>query len=195
MSTSPNNSNALAKTIAAAIVLSVIGVLVMGTGVTRSNAAMQERTIEMSHIREHLPIRVKIKEEKEASFKDVNNHKWVSEFELEVTNTGDRPIYYLYINLVTDVSIGGTRLVFTLAYGRRELGDIVTKALPDDIPIKPRETYVFKLHPGQIPAWERSVADGTHADATKLSVVPQLLSFGDGTGYFVNTPYPPKKPD
>lgn len=76
-------------------------------------------------------------------------------------------------------------------YGRRELGDIVTKASPDDASIKPKESYIFKLHPGQIPAWEQSVAEGTHPDATKLEVLPQVLSFGDGTGYFVNTPYPP----
>lgn len=193
MSTSANNPSALAKTIAAAIVLSVVGVLMMGPRLTRSNAALQERSIETSNIREHLPIRVKIKKEKEPSFKDLNNHKWVRDFELEVTNTGDKPIYYLYIEAITDVRLGGTPLTFALQYGRRELGDLVTKALPDDVPIMPKESYVLKFHPGQIPAWEKSVAEGKHPDATRLEILPQLLSFGDGTGYFVNTPYPPKK--
>lgn len=191
MNTSANNPNAVAKTQAAALVLSVLGVLIMGARLMPSNAAIQERTLETKHIREHLPIRVKIKKEKEESFKDFNNREWVRDFELEVTNTGDKPIYYLYINLITDVKIGESPLVFNLIYGRRELGDIVTKALPDDISIKPKESYVFKLHPGQIPAWESSVAKGSHRDATKLQVVPQVISFGDGTGYFVNTPYPP----
>lgn len=86
---------------------------------------------------------------------------------------------------------GTTPLVFNLMYGRPELGDLVSKALPNDVPIKPQESYVLKLHPGQIPAWESSVAEGSHPDAMKLQVLPQLLSFGDGTGYFVNTPYPP----
>ena len=43
-------------------------------------------------------------------------------------------------------------------------------------------------------AWEISVAKGNHADATKLRVLMQGMSFGDGTGYFANTLYPPPKP-
>ena len=61
-------------------------------------------------------------------------------------------------------SCGAVRrpLVFSLQYGRAELGDLVSKARPDDVPIKPNETYTFKLHPGQTPAWEQSVAEGRH---------------------------------
>lgn len=192
MNTSGSKPNALATTLAAAVVVSVVGFLVIGPRLTASSAATQEeRVLETKYIREHLPIRVKIKKEKEESFKNLKNHKWPSEFELEVMNTGDRPIYFLYISLITDVKVGESRLVFEVMYGRRELGDVVTKALPDDVPIKPKESYIFKLHPGQIPAWEQSVAEGSHPDATKLQVLPQVLSFGDGTGYFVNTPYPP----
>lgn len=194
MNTSISKPNAFAQAIAAALVVSVIGVLLIGSRLWSTSAAFQERTLETKHIREHLPIRVKIKKEKNESFKDLANHKWVREFELEVTNVGDKPIYYLYINLVTDVSDGGGgSFVFNLEYGRSELGDIVTKALPDDVPIKPKESYVLKLHPGQIPAWETGVAAVSHPDATKLQVVPQVISFGDGTGYFVNTTYPPAR--
>jgi hypothetical protein len=47
--------------------------------------------------------RSKLKKEKEESFKDLKNEKWLREFELEVTNTGDKPIYFLYIMLGTNV--------------------------------------------------------------------------------------------
>jgi len=189
MNTSVNNPNAVAKTLAAALVFSVVGVLITASRLTSSSAALQERILD-NGVRQHVPIKIKIKKEKEASFKDLKNEKWVREFELEVTNTGEKPIYYLYLDLVTDVKMAGRPLVFSLQYGRAELGDLVSKALPDDIPIKPKETYIFTLHQGQIPAWEKSVREGRHADATKLHVALQALSFGDGTGYFGNTPYP-----
>jgi hypothetical protein len=192
MDASSKSLNTVGKIIAVLLVLFVVGVLLTASRPTSSSAVVQERILE-NKVREHLPIRVKIKKEKEESFKDLKNGKWVREFELEVTNTGDKPIYFLYIDLISDVKVEGTRLslVFNLQYGRPELGDLVSKALPEDVPIKPRESVVLKFHPGQIPAWEKSVAEGRHPDATKLDVLPQLISFGDGTGYFGNTLYPP----
>src|SRR5215212_7525461 len=54
----------------------------------------EERELE-DRIPKHLPIKVKIKKEKEEAFKDLKNEKWVRDFELEITNTGDKPIYFL----------------------------------------------------------------------------------------------------
>src|SRR5256886_2138983 len=53
----------------------------------------KERILE-NLIKKNVPIKVNVKKEKEESFKDLNNEKWVREFELEVTNTGDKPIYF-----------------------------------------------------------------------------------------------------
>jgi hypothetical protein len=63
----------------------------------------------------------------------------------------------------------------------------------DDPSIQPGETYVFKIHPGQVPAWEQSVREKSHPDASTIKAMIQMLSFGDGTGYFVNKPYPRDK--
>ena len=190
MNSSTDNPSPLAKTLATALALSVVVTLMMGSRLTSSSAAMQERILE-NKIREHVPIKFKIKKEKEESFKDLKNGKWVRDFELEVTNTGDKPIYFLYLHLITDVKLGGTPLMFVLHYGRPELGDLVTKAQADDNPIMPKETYTLKLPLGQMSAWEKGVEKGTHPNATKLQVVLFGLSFGDGTGYFGNTLYPP----
>src|ERR1044071_9491726 len=129
MDTSASNPNALAKSLAAVLVLSVAGVLIMALRLTPSSAALQERIFE-NKIPAHIPIKIKIKKEKEKSFKDLKNEKWLREFELEVTNTGDRPIYYLEITMNTGVMFDGSgpEIVFPLRYGRPELGDIVTKA-------------------------------------------------------------------
>src|SRR6185503_17986249 len=104
-----------------------------------------------------------------------------------MTNIGDKPIFFVYINLVTDVKIGDSPLIFALVYGRAELGNIITKAGPYDESIKPGETYVFKIHPGQVLAWEKVVREKTQADALRIKAKIEMLSFGDGTGYFINS--------
>ena len=78
----------------------------------------EERQLE-DEVPKHVPIKIKIKKEKEAGFKDLNNEKWAREFELEVINTGTKPIYFLYLYVVTDVkAAAGFRIVFPLYYGR-----------------------------------------------------------------------------
>jgi len=88
----------------------------------------------------------------------------------------------------TGVKVSGQEIVFPLSYGRAELGDIVTKALVDDVPIKPGETYVLKM--GDAAPWEKGVREMWWPQATKFRAELQTLSFGDGTGYFGNQPYP-----
>lgn len=190
MNTSANNPNALAKTLAAALVLSVVGFLAIASRLTSSSAAFQERIFE-NKIPAHIPIKIKVRKEKEESFKDLKNEKWLRQFELEVTNTGDRPIYFLYIMLGTNVKDreDGLELMYPLSYGRVELGSIVTKATSNDIPIKPRETITLKM--GEVPLFEKGVREKRWPQSTKFTAEIQVLSFGDGTGYFGTELYPP----
>src|SRR5215212_7843902 len=58
----------------------------------------EERELENT-VPKHLPIKVKIKKEKEKAFKDLKNEKWLRDFELEVMNTGDKPIYFLSLSI------------------------------------------------------------------------------------------------
>src|SRR6185436_17691030 len=156
--TSANNPNQLARTLAAILVFSVVCVLVIASRPPSSSAALQERSFE-NKIPAHIPIKIKIKKEKEESFKNLENEKWLREFELEVTNTGDKPIYYLEITMDTGVKFDGSgpEIVFPLRYGRAQLGDIVTKATSDDTPIKPGDTIV--LTAGNPTAWERGLRE------------------------------------
>lgn len=135
-------------------------------------------------IPKHVPIKIKIKKEKEAGFKDLNNEKWAREFELEVTNTGTKPIYFLYLYVVTDVkAAAGFRIVFPLYYGRDELGDIRTKAEPTDIPIQPGESVSLKIHPSMLNAWDYKRKKENRPFPKHLKVTFQFLNFGDGSGY------------
>jgi hypothetical protein len=113
-----------------------------------------ERKLE-DQIPKHVPIKIKIKKEKEAGFKDLNNERWAREFELEVTNTGTKPIYSLYLSVWTDVkAAAGFRVQFPLYYGRNEFSDIRTRPESTDVPINPGESVSLKINPSQIDAWD-----------------------------------------
>ena len=135
-------------------------------------------------IPKHVPIKIKIKKEKEAGFKDLNNEKWAREFELEVTNTSTKPIYALDFHVWTEVKTAfGSRVMFPLYYGRNELGDVRTKAEPTDVPIKPGESVSLAIHPAILNAWDYKRKKENRPLPKHLEVKFQFLSFGDGTGY------------
>lgn len=172
------------------MLLSIVCVLMITARL--SGAPVQERVFQ-NNLPAHVPIKIKIKKEKENSFKDLKNEKWLREFELEVTNTGDRPIYYLDIAMDTGVGFGGSgpHIVFSVRYGRWELGDIVTKAASDDVPIKPGETCILGIT--NVTAWETGIREKRWPDATSFTSDLQVISFGDGTGIWGTEPYPPPK--
>lgn len=193
-----------------AILLASSLFLLITTSVLASAQSPSEPTKDrllLDLIPKHVPIKVKIKKEKEESFKDLRNEHWVRELEVEVTNTGDKPIYFLDLALVTNVAAGvnlvlndaddaqGNRLGLVLRYGRSALGDITSTAAADDLPIKPGETVILTIHPGEVGGWELSVRDGNHPQPTRLQLIFQQLSFGDGTGLSggEGSPYPPRR--
>jgi hypothetical protein len=119
----------------AASALLINGILTSGIAQSK-----EEREVE-DKIPKHVPIKVKLKAEKEKAFKDLKNEKWHRDFELEVTNTSDKPIYFLELWLVLPEVITENGLVVgvPLRYGRMEFVDFDTVPLPSDIPIPARE--------------------------------------------------------
>jgi hypothetical protein len=155
-----------------------------------SNSQKNERVLENT-VPAHIPIAIKMRKEKEKSFKDIENENWLREFELEVTNTGEKPIYFLYLTLIPDVKTSsGDIEMFPLTFGRVQLGDLRNRAAADDIPIKPGETYTFKIHPGQLRGWEMSQAIRPRPLPKKIQLKIELINFGDGTGFFNEIPMP-----
>ena len=189
MNTSIDNLTAFARTLAAALIIFVVWLPIVGPRLTASSAALQDRLFE-NKIPAHIPIKVQIKKDKERSFRDLKNAKWLREFALEVTNTGDKPIYFLYLTMGTNVKVdSGLEMIYPLTYGRAELGDIVSKANGDDVPIQPGETISLEI--GEAPYWEKGVREKRWPESTKFTATVQVLSFGDGTGYFGTERYPP----
>lgn len=160
--------------------------LLKGISIPSTAQSTDERVLEDT-IPKHLPIKVKIKKEKEKAFKDLKNEKWLRALEIEVTNTGDKPIYFLdlLVRLPEVTAPNGHNVAFSLYYGRAALGDITTKAEPDDVPIKPGETHVFSLAHKQ-EAWESFKDKEKWPQPKKITLKFQILSFGDGTGFWGN---------
>jgi hypothetical protein len=171
----PKPAALLLAFLSSAFALSVVGLV----SSTAQSPEKDEREIE-DMIPKHLPVKVKVKNIEK--IKDLKNEKWARDFELEVENTSDRPIYYLNFGMyVPEVKApDGTAVGFTFRYGRVNLSDYTVLAGPDDIPLLPGATYVFKLTQQNLKGWELIRAE--HPNPKKLRLKLHYLHFGDGTG-------------
>src|SRR4051812_13803788 len=93
-------------------------VVVCGFVASRAQSPSDEEREVVDKIPKHLPIKIKIKKEKEEKVKDLSNDGWLGDLEVEVTNTGTKPIYYLDIILFLpdDFALSGVNLGCTLKY-------------------------------------------------------------------------------
>ena len=162
----------------------------------QQSPAKDEREV-ADKIPKHLPIKVKVKNPEKAN--DLNNDRWLGDLEIEVKNTGDKPIYFLRIGLTfEDVrKNSGDQIGYSLVYGRGELIDIESRPLPTDFPIPPGGTYVFKLHESYVKGWnwyKTKVEKKPHPK--KVAIIFSAVNFGDGTGFVGTdgTSVPEKKP-
>jgi hypothetical protein len=80
-------------------------------------------------------------------------------------------------------------------YGRAALIDLETLPTPEDVPILPGATHVFKLHEDYVKGWNwyrTRVEKKPHPK--KIAIEFSALSFGDGTGFLRTDGMPvPKK--
>jgi len=153
----------------------------------------EERQLE-DDIPKHLPIKFKLKADKEKKFKDLNNPTWYRDFELEVTNTSDKPIYFLLLWLECPEidAAPGFPLAIPLQYGRMNFIEQETRPIPTDIPLQPGETYVFTIPERDRKGWEAHKQRDGIRDPKRTLLTFVHLSFGDGTGFATTgaKPYP-----
>ena len=141
-------------------------------------SAMSERVIE-NQIPSHIPIKVEIKNlEKEPLLRNI---------EVKVTNTSNKPIYYLdlEISLPELLSEAGNRIGFSLAYGRTGLISFNEQVRPEDVPLRAGESFVFKV-PEERLTVEGRYADRVHQPLAGLKLIYLFfvqLNFGDKTGF------------
>jgi len=171
-------------------------VAVCGFVASRAQSPAKEEREIADHIPLHLPIKVKVKNPERAN--DLKNDNWLGDLEIEVKNTGDKPIYFLRLGLIfLDVKKdSGEEIGYSLVYGRGELIDIGQRAEPEDVPILPGDIHVFKLHESYVKGWNwyrTSVEKKPHPK--KVEIIFSGINFGDGTGFVGSdgTPVPEQK--
>jgi hypothetical protein len=172
----------------ALILLSLVAVSGLSSGRAQSDEK-GEREVE-EKIPKHLPIKVKVR--KPEKLKDASNEDWLGELEVEVTNTGAKPIYYLNISVsLPDVfAPNGHNFGYPLKYGRSELVAFDEPVRPDDVPLQPGEVVVLKVPAEQAELWRRGREKGDRANPRKIVFRFNYLNFGDGTGFVGGKPIP-----
>jgi hypothetical protein len=138
-----------------------------------------------NRVPEHLPIKVKLRREKERRFRDLENQNWVRDLELEVKNVGEKPIYFLFFYVVIpDAKIGDKPQGLSIVYGRTELSDLNNEPTADDVPINPGETKVLMIEDAGLKSWDDQITRRMlPARVRGARLIIQDLIFGDGTGF------------
>jgi hypothetical protein len=146
--------------------------------------AKEERAVE-DKIPKHLPIKVKVK--KEEKLKDLENDEWLKDVEVEVTNTGAKPIYFMEISLHLPNTLTDDErdTGYNLYYGHPELIRFEESVRPDDVPIKPGETVTLTVPDieNEMVSWKHFRAKGRLRNPKKMFFKFILMNFGDGTGF------------
>lgn len=181
----------------ASLVLTIaLGLLYRGGSgpINAQQSQPQERQIENT-IPKHVPLDVKITKEKEKAWKDLKDENWARDFELEITNTGDKPIYTLALRLYFDVkNESGYDISTDILYGRPEISHLGTRAMADDVPINPGESKRFTIQPNSVRVWESGRRERGYRLPTKVQIKFLDVGFGDGTGLMFDEGIPYHKP-
>ena len=168
----------------------VLGGLGSVSSMAQSSSPPQEEERELEDkIPKHLPSKVKVK--------NLNKKGWVREVEVEVTNAGYKPIYYLRFSLrmpevVTEI---GTVVAVGFSYGRPEIGDFRSRPTPEDVPLLPGETCTLKVPEKEMGGWELARDRRKWKEPKKYLLKFRLLHHGDGTGYGTSGGLPVPNPD
>src|SRR5437764_214090 len=123
---------------------------------------------------------------------------WFRDLEIEVQNISNRPIYFISLGIEfpdipaappetrADGSTPSRSVTgFGLTYGADRLMDVRELAGPDDIPLKPGETYVFKIPKARVLGFESMNREKNLPPQAwnKIDIEFDVISLGDGTGY------------
>jgi hypothetical protein len=175
------------------LLVAVCGFVVRGA--QQSSPPEKEGREVVDKIPKHLPIKVKVR--KPEKLKDAQNEEWLGELELEVTNTGTKPIYYLHnsVYLPDLFAPNGHNYGFGFQNGRSSLVGHSEPVRPDDVPLQPGEVVVLKVPAIWVEGWKRGRAKGEMTNPKKLQFIFNSLNFGDGTGFqgSAGSPVPERK--
>jgi hypothetical protein len=114
---------------------------------------------------------------------DPKNGHWLRDLEVELTNTGTRPIYSISLRLtLTGAKLAGLNPAFTLRFGGPHLQSLTAVPRPEDVALAPGASAIIRLPEGDVLLWERWKEEGVATEPQRLVIALHQLSFGDGTG-------------
>lgn len=152
--------------------------------------ANKEKKI-VNKVPKHLPLKIEILDDDELSRLD--------EIKIKVTNTGEKPIYYLKFIIVTNENFpkpNGAKIgLGSLKHGNSRLVDFLKTAEEDDIPLKKDESVTFEIKEYEVRSFNNFLAEKGITSEPGFDLTFQFLTFGDATGFWTTggTPYPSKK--
>ena len=158
-----------------------LAVCVTGLVFTARSRA-QEREFKNT-IPAHVPVKVKLKNEEK--FKKLENAEWARDLEVEVRNTGTKPIYFLYmvVRMPEMTDEYGHAAAFQFHYGRKALVSFGEEVLPEDVPILPGESVTLKVSETQLKGFEQIRHKEKTDKPKKVEFYMQLINYGDRTGF------------
>lgn len=122
----------------------------------------------------------------DVEIKNLKTHSLLRDIEIKVTNTANKPIYFLELGIVLpdNLSPAGYPIGFPLRYGRPDLIKLESP-LEDDVPLLPGANIILKIPERNLEGFERLVAKGkiTQAEVKKVYLMFRGLTFGDKTGF------------
>lgn len=166
--------------------------LAVGVGAFRSGSTQSrgERKIKV-HTFTRMPLEVK-------EIRNLQGENWIRELEIEVKNISRHPIYFISLGLEfpdvpaappqprPDGSIASRSVTgFSAYYGALRLMNVDRLAGPDDVPLKPGETYIFKVPEAYVLGYEtmNRTMNLPPAAWNRIELSFGAISLGDGTGY------------
>lgn len=187
------NGSYIVKVVVSALCFALL--LAAGNLPAGSAQAPEERKVNV-HAYNRMPVMVK--EIRNLNKKD----DWYRDLEIEVKNISRQPIYFIALGLefpnippsaTSEPRADGSSPTkattgFSVDYGDSRLSDLRVLAGPDDVPIKPGESHVFKIPEARVQGIEWMNKNWyLSSDAwQQIELKFDIISFGDGTGFMGN---------
>jgi len=134
-------------------------------------------------IEDQIPPRVPI----DVEIKNLETDSLLRDIEIKVTNTAQKPIYFLELSIVLpdNLSPAGYPIGFSLRYGRDDLIKLDSTLEPSDVPLLSGASFILKIPQRNLTGFERLVAKGkiTQAEVKRVYLMFRNLNFGDKTGF------------
>lgn len=126
--------------------------------------------------------------------RNAQSSDFLQDLEIEIQNVSDKPVYYVHLHMrFPDIEFAPKQHYgFSLHYSDLKFDQVGELASPKDQPIPVGGTYIFKVPISICKGFEtyKTKKSLSQAATNKVEIGLMEVSFGDGTGYEYDRPYP-----